>query len=204
MDSGSSHNFISEALVVKLTPWTALPHSMAVKVADGAMLQCTHEVVNCSWSVNGELFNTTFKILPLQCYDAILGMEWLESFSPIQIEWKQKWLSFDYQGKNVKLQGIQDAPSAIQEVTVHQLSAMERTHQLYGMVEVYAVESDIQHSDSSLPPEISALVDQFQDIFAEPTRTPPARSHTHTIPLVPGVQPFRLKPYRYTPFQKMR
>jgi hypothetical protein len=92
---------------------------MAVRVADGAMLQCTHEVVNCSWSVNGNLFNTTFKILPLQCYDAILGMEWLESFSPMQIEWKQKWLSFDHQGKSVKLQGIQETISSLQEVTVN-------------------------------------------------------------------------------------
>jgi hypothetical protein len=122
VDSGSSHNFISEALAAKLTPWIALPHSMAVRVADGAMLQCTHEVVNCSWSVKGQLFNTTFKILPLQCYDAIIGMEWLESFSPMQIEWKQKWLSFDYQGTSVKLRGIQEAPATLQEVTVHQLT----------------------------------------------------------------------------------
>lgn len=95
VDSGSSHNFISEHLASKLQPWTPLPRTMTVKVADGAQLQCTHELVNCSWSVQGHLFTTTFKILPLGCYDAILSMEWLETFRPMQIQWKQKWLSFN-------------------------------------------------------------------------------------------------------------
>jgi hypothetical protein len=81
---------------------------MTVKVADGATMQCTHEIANCSWSVQGHLFTNTFKILPLSCYDAILGMEWLETFSPMQMEWKQKWLSFTHQGRTVKLKGITD------------------------------------------------------------------------------------------------
>jgi hypothetical protein len=45
-------------------------------------------------------------------------------------------------------------------------------------------------------------VDQFEEIFAEPTGTPPNRSHAHTIPLILGALPFRLKPCRYTPFYK--
>jgi hypothetical protein len=85
VDSRSSHNFISEHLASQLTPWTPLPHSMTVRVADGAVVRCSHEIVNCSWSVQGTLFTTTFKILPLDCYDAILAMEWLESFSPMQV-----------------------------------------------------------------------------------------------------------------------
>jgi len=85
VDSGSSHNFISEHLASQLSPWTPLPHSMTVRVVDGAALRCSHEIVNFSWSVNGTLFTTTFKILPLDCYDAILGMEWLESLSPMQV-----------------------------------------------------------------------------------------------------------------------
>jgi hypothetical protein len=39
-------------------------------------------------------------------------------------------------------------------------------------------------------------------LFTEPTGIPLVRALTHSIPLIPGAQPFRLKPYRYTPFQK--
>lgn len=46
------------------------------------------------------------KVLPLQCYDIILGMDWLEQHSPMVVDWKKKLLSFDYQGEKVVLQGI--------------------------------------------------------------------------------------------------
>jgi len=65
VDSRSSHNFISEHMAADLHPWTPLKHSMSIKVADGATLVCSHEVVNCSWTVQGVMFTTTFKILPL-------------------------------------------------------------------------------------------------------------------------------------------
>jgi hypothetical protein len=97
-------------------------------------------VVNCSWSAQGVLFTNTFKILPLQCYDAILGMEWLETFSPMQIQWKEKWLSFLYQGSTVKLQGIPDDTSTCQEITLNQLSALEKQDAVWGIVELYSVE----------------------------------------------------------------
>lgn len=103
VNSGSSHNLISESLASQFSPLTRLAKPMTVKVADGAQLFCTHEVVNCSWSVHGQLFTTTFKVLPLTCYDAILGMEWLEAYSPMQIQWKQKWLNFMVYLMNLKL-----------------------------------------------------------------------------------------------------
>lgn len=85
VDSRISHNFISESLASQFSPLTRLAKPMTVKVADGAQLFCTHEVINCSLTVQGQLFTTTFKVLPLTCYDAILGMEWPEAYSPMQI-----------------------------------------------------------------------------------------------------------------------
>jgi len=53
-----------------------------------------------------------------------------------------------------------------------------------------------------LPKGFQQLVDQYVELFAEPTRVPLTRTHIHSIPLIPGAQPFRQKLYRYTPFQK--
>jgi len=113
---------------------------MSVKVADGATLACSHEVVNCSWTAQGVMFTTTFKILPLQCYDAILGMEWLETFSPMQIQWKEKWLSFNHQNSTIRLHGVQDAVANVNEITLNQLIAMEKQDLVWGIVELYSVE----------------------------------------------------------------
>jgi hypothetical protein len=49
---------------------------------------------------------------------------------------------------------------------------------------------------------IDVQVNQYQHLFKEPKELPPARWIDHAIPLLPGVQPFRLRPYRYTPQQK--
>jgi hypothetical protein len=86
VDSGSSHNFISEHMASFFQPWTPMPSNMTVKVADGTQIPYTHEIFNCSSSAQGTLFTTSFKVLSLKCYDDILGMEWLEMFNPMQIE----------------------------------------------------------------------------------------------------------------------
>jgi hypothetical protein len=52
------------------------------------------------------------------------------------------------------------------------------------------------------PAQIQKLVEQYKEIFDKPKGLPPARSHMHTIPFLPGAQPFRLRPYRYNPAQK--
>lgn len=148
-------------------------------MADGATLLCTHEIVNYSWSVQGHLFTNTFKLLPLTCYDAILGMEWLETHSPMQIEWKNKWLNFTHQGQLIKLSGISDDPKTCPEVTVHQLTAMTKADAIWGVVEFYAAIADSEVS-TDVPPEITHLVSQFPELFFEPTGIPPSRSLTHT------------------------
>ena len=46
------------------------------------------------------------------------------------------------------------------------------------------------------------MIDYYSNLFAEPTGLPPSRPMNHRIPLLEGAQPFRLRPYRYTPTQK--
>jgi len=101
VDFGSSHSFISEALASQLPNWKPLKKPIQVKVANGSILLCTHELVDCKWMTQGVQFQTTFRILPLTCYDAILGMDWLEQHSPMNVQWAQKQLSFCHAGAQV-------------------------------------------------------------------------------------------------------
>lgn len=105
IDSGSSSNFISESLTVQMSNWSLIAQPISVLVADGRILLCTHEITNCPLTIQGHLFYITLKILPLGCYDIILGMDWLEFHSPVVIYWKLKSISFDYHTVNVTLQG---------------------------------------------------------------------------------------------------
>ncbi|MCH87769.1 putative retroelement pol polyprotein, partial [Trifolium medium] len=58
-------------------------------------------------------------------------------------------------------------------------------------------------SPVALPTNFEQLLDQYADIFAEPTALPPSRpGFDHKIPLKDGVQPFNLRPYRFSLIQK--
>jgi hypothetical protein len=46
IDSSSSNNFISESIASKWRNWLPLKMPMKVKVANGEVLQCTHELPN--------------------------------------------------------------------------------------------------------------------------------------------------------------
>lgn len=87
VDSGSTHCFISDQSAANTPGWHALSTPIQVKVANGNLLGCSHEIPHLLWGVQGQTFRTTFKILTLGSYDAILGMDWLESHSPMKVHW---------------------------------------------------------------------------------------------------------------------
>ena len=115
----------------------------------------------------------------------IVGMDWLESFSPMHVHWKHKWLSIPYEGHSVILQGeLADSPTEL----LFQVCTVD--HQ-----------SDASVTDR-LPVEVQALLEQFNDLFQQPDSLPPSRACNHAIPLLPGAQPFYIRPYRYPPALK--
>jgi hypothetical protein len=59
-----------------------------------------------------------------------------------------------------------------------------------------AASSDTQEQ-SPLLPEVQQLIDEFADIFQEPTELPLCRPCDHKIPLVPGAPPVAIRQYRY-------
>lgn len=78
---------------------------MQVLVASGAVLRCQHKIQQLQWHLQGCAFHIDVTLLPQPCYDMILGMDWLRSFSPMRVHWAHKWLSIPYQGRTVTLHG---------------------------------------------------------------------------------------------------
>jgi predicted aspartyl protease len=98
VDSGSSSSFISLALASKLNGISSTPTHSEVRVAGGSILLSPAICHQLSWSVGDCTFQTDLRVLSLSSYDLIVGMDWLESLSPMQIHWHQKWLMIPYQG----------------------------------------------------------------------------------------------------------
>jgi hypothetical protein len=162
-----------------------LPAPLYVKVADGNNIVCTEELRCAEWSVQGHNFHSTLRVLPLGSYDMIVGMDWLEAFSPMKVDWLQKWMKIPYGTTHVTLQGL--LPQADQS------SLFQLCH---------IAESAASSDDIELLPPVQHLVEEFSDLFQEPTELPPRRHCDHRIPLVPGAPPVAVRQYRYKPALK--
>ena len=53
-----------------------------------------------------------------------------------------------------------------------------------------------------IPRGMQAVLEEFKDVFKEPTKLPPHREHDHRIPLMEGAKPVNIRPYRYGALQK--
>ncbi|CAD6202725.1 unnamed protein product [Miscanthus lutarioriparius] len=85
VDSGSSSSFISDTTVVQLKHLDSVSISSCVQVAGGGVLQSSLLLRQVQWTMGSCSFHTNFRVLPLGNFDAILGMDWLESYSPMQV-----------------------------------------------------------------------------------------------------------------------
>jgi hypothetical protein len=156
-------------------------------------------------------------VLPLQCYDMILGEDWLEEVSPLWVDYKSKQLGFTYQGTRVSLQGVQDNITSYQSISGHKFQRLLNHGAVYHCIQLLLINHDndlpteghasrvceIQNIEQHpIPLRIQQLIDSFAHLYNSPTRLPPHRLADHQIPLMSGAQPVKVRSYRYSPTQK--
>jgi hypothetical protein len=185
VDSGSTNSFINQTTVLKLGLATVASVPIRVQVANGGMLVCSTMVPQASWSIQDCSFLQDLQVLTLPNFDLILGMDWLEHFSPMRIHWQHKWISIPYSGKQVVLYGYSDRQPT--DILLH-ITAVHL--------------SDASSSGEILHPAISNLLSQFSPVFSTPSTLPPVRTCDHSIPLIQGATPVNIRPYRYPPSLK--
>lgn len=180
LDSRSSHTFISPAVAAQYGSVKPLSSPLKVQIANGQLLLCTSHIPAAHWSLQQCQFTSDLKILPLSSYDMILGLDWLETQSPMEIHWAQKWIQLQYHGQPVQLVGI-----------LLELPAGAVLH-------VCSAEPEQDSDQSSWPPEIQELISHYSTMFEPPNQLPPSRSCDHSIPLIPRASLVYSRPYRFS------
>lgn len=125
---------------------------------------------------------TAVGILPLKCFDMVLGEDWLEDCSPMWVHWSNKVMRFTYQGKRIELYGVRQKADQCAEITAQCLHSLltKEAIQFYLQFkadlprsQVTAASSEVHAislSDSvELPVEIKKLLSDYKDLFQEPT-----------------------------------
>lgn len=203
MDSGSSHTFLSEHMTSRVPCVLLDIPPIEVKVANGQVIHCNKLAKNVTWLIQGQTFYTDALVLPFSAYDMVLGMDWLEKFSPMNCEWSAKWIEFQYNHKLVRLQGVVNTTAPVpQEISVEQMEKLHKTNEIWAVAVVYHIETAIEDHKTAVLSVIQDLLHQYSDVFQTPSELPPLRDYDHTISLLPGTAPVNSRPYRYPPHQK--
>jgi hypothetical protein len=106
VDTGSTHTFIKEGLLLQLglsvTPWEGL----SVKVANGERVTSGGVCRATYMDIDSEYFSTDLYILPLDDFDIVLGIQWLHTLGPILWDFNNLTMSFWRDGCRVQWIGV--------------------------------------------------------------------------------------------------
>jgi hypothetical protein len=75
IDSGSSHSFISEQVANQLHGVTRVVKPAKVQVVNGNIIQSSAELLQAECPIQGFVFCSDLKVLPLHNFDMVVGME---------------------------------------------------------------------------------------------------------------------------------
>lgn len=106
VDSGSTNSFLDNQVASSLTGVQPLSSPSLATVANGGSVSCEAQIPYVEWSIQGYTFHSTLKFIPIGTYDMILGMDWLQAFSPMNVHWVQKWIQIQYGPHSIVLQGV--------------------------------------------------------------------------------------------------
>jgi hypothetical protein len=122
--------------------------------------------------------------------DIVLGVEWLCTLGPILTDFKELTIQFQQEGQRYHIQGL--TVGSLEIISFHRMeNFLKKGHSgtLSQLHSIHVVETPFVHPN-------------LQDIFSTPQGLPPSRGvHDHSIPLILGILPHNVLPYRH-PFSR--
>jgi hypothetical protein len=110
LDSGSTHNFISEEAARRSSlPLLPRPH-LTTLVTNGERVTCAGVIRDAPLLIDGDSFSADLYVMPLAGYDVVLGTRWLGELGPIVWDLGCRRMSFQQLGRPVSWTGV-DRPS---------------------------------------------------------------------------------------------
>ncbi|KAI5352345.1 hypothetical protein L3X38_005236 [Prunus dulcis] len=164
-------------------------------VASGSPLKTKGMLRQVPVQIQGYEFKHDYRLLNVIGCDMVLGMDWLETLGLVGWHFKHRTMEFTVAGSNHRIIGAMNGP--LQPTTqICQLGSKENAVDLNFLIHETIDPISISVSET-LPEPLQSLLNHFADLFSTSTRLPPRRSVDHQIPLLPGMGPISVRPYRY-------
>lgn len=208
VDSGATHNFISQKLVRAMGWQVEETTPLHIKLGDGYKAKTQGECKGVVIELEQIQIEIDACLFDLDGIDIVLGMAWLNTIGEMWVDWPRQIMRFRYDSQWVELRGassVVNHHSALQSllsktrICVEGL-CMTAEGQVVGVPGQQRVDTVRLTQEQEM--EVQGLLKEFQVVFQEQKGLPPRRSHEHVIHLLDGQGLVNVRPYRYSHHHK--
>ncbi|CAA7022296.1 unnamed protein product [Microthlaspi erraticum] len=193
IDSGAKHNFIYPSVLSKTHLTPAKNRTFEILLGTGITVNGSGVCKDVSLELQNHEFTADFFVLELGNTEIILEVQWLRTLGKCECDWEDHEMSFNYKGEKITLFGDPELQSSGKSLKQMQETKWVEYAELD--VELYVVSK--KEESIVVPEQIQLVLDDFAEVFAEPTKLPPVRGREHAINQVAGSGPISVRPYRY-------
>ncbi|XP_026439438.1 uncharacterized protein LOC113341994 [Papaver somniferum] len=199
IDTGSTHSFIDCDLATSLGCDITPTANISVTVANGDKTVSNGICTSLQWKMQNHSFAGNPRLLALGGCDIVLGADWLKKLGDITFNLSNLSITFSYKGTYITLVG-DTSPPTLKQIGPKGVKQFfkNNSHGIFAQL----TSITITPPPHPTPPIISEVLQDFQNVFANPTQLPPHRSLDHFIPLIPNSSPVNQRPYKCPFFKK--
>lgn len=173
VDSGATHNFISQKLVYKMDwPVDDTPE-MRIKLGDGYQTITKGICKKLEMSIGDFTLSPDLHLFELGGIDVVLGMEWLKTLGDTIINWRKQTMSFWMDKRWVTLQGLEDCRESMVALQSILRKSKQEVHGGFWGMEKHEQRKENQILTPGQQEELERLLHKFSQVFQEPTGLPP-------------------------------
>ena len=106
IDGGSTHNFIDHAIVQKYSLPVLKNRTFQVTVANGEKIDCVGLCPSLTINIQGQPLIADYYVLPVAACQVVLGVQWLTTLGPIEMDYSRLTMTFTKGGKTCTFHGL--------------------------------------------------------------------------------------------------
>jgi Retroviral aspartyl protease len=199
LDSRSTHSFVNPTVLQGKKVRVVQTISMVVTVANGARMITDLQCEALQFQLQGHEFERDIRVLDVRGYDMILGLDWLTSLDPMKIDWGKGSLEFRQKDKEIRLQVREEKAQIKLCESAINLDKEKKKGSEVIIAHLFKVTKEVKII-WSIVPELHHVLQEFHDVFVEPSTLSPSRSIDHPINLLPNSISVNIRPYKYSYF----
>ncbi|KOM24702.1 hypothetical protein LR48_Vigan2444s000100 [Vigna angularis] len=201
IDSGASHNFISQrSMVEELGLRVVETPTYAVSLGDGCKKWTSGRCEKVGLKLGDVVVEEDMYVFELGGVDLILGIAWLAKLGEVVINWRDMSMQYVVAGEKMMIKG--DPVLSRQLVDPNALAKIMDAESWFLVWEMCVVEQGtcgdvLGELTEEQQVEIRVVLHAHFRVFQKREGLPPSPDAQHRIVLKEGINPINVRPYRY-------